>query len=74
MYQMLTCFGEIMPMGGAGQLANCLGGYVRRMSHPSSSCCPTPDTGFNVSHWRKARALTPKFRPTFRLLALPYFP
>lgn len=73
MYQMLTCFGEIMPKGGAGQPANCLCGDVRRMSRSSSPCCPTSDTGFNMSHWKKARVLTPKFRLVSHLLAIAYF-
>lgn len=69
MSQILTCCGEIRG-GGAGQLANCLGGSVRGMSHSSSSRCTTPDTGFNRSHWKKARGLIPKCRPIFHFLAI----
>lgn len=49
------------------------GWHVRRTHNPSSSCCTTPETGFNVSHWKKARAPTPKFRPIFHPLAVVYF-
>ncbi|KAL0599351.1 hypothetical protein AAY473_031861, partial [Plecturocebus cupreus] len=37
--------------------------YEKRTSHLCSSCCVTPDIGFNVLHWKKARAPTPKFKP-----------
>lgn len=67
MYQMLPCCGEIMGMGGAGQPAHSLGGCVRRMSHSSHSYCNSPDSDFNMSHWKKAGDPTPKFRPIFHL-------
>lgn len=73
MYQMLPCRGELMETGGAGQLASCLGGFIRGVRQLSGSCCITPDTRSNMSHWKKARPLTLRFRPIFHLLAITFF-
>lgn len=73
MCQMLPCRGELMEVGGAGQLASSLGGFIGRVRQPGGSCCITPDTCSNMSHWKKARALTLRFRPIFHLLAITLF-